>query len=154
MRPVGVILLVILLSILALLGFMSGGFFLTDPSGGSHGMDTDILNGTPISDFLIVGVFFVIAYGILPLLSIIGLWKLPRWKWTDPVNKWTGMNWAWSLTVAIGVILIIWIVVEVAFIGSPEGTPRCLQGGMAFVGALIILLALLPGVRRYAKLRA
>lgn len=139
-------------ALLAFFGFASGGQFLIDPSGGTHDMDTSILEGTPVGDFALVGLFFVIAYGILPILTIFGLWKLPRWRWTDVVNKWTGQNWAWTLAAATGVTLIVWIVVEVAYIGSPDGFPRFLQVMMTLFGVAILALAFVPRVRAHAKL--
>ena len=150
-RPVPVLLIIGLEFILAILGFFSGISFLQDPSGGTHGMDTSILVTTPISDFTPVGIFFVACYGVLPVLSIYGLWKLPRWRWTDAFNKWTRENWAWTATVVIGVILIVWIAVEVALIGSPIGLPRFLQVTMALLGVVFIVIATLPRVRTYAK---
>jgi hypothetical protein len=151
-RPGAVVVLIGLEAVLAFLGFFSGISFLTDPSGGSHGMDTSILEHTPVGDFTLVGLFFVLAYGILPVLAIYGLWKLPRWHWTDPINRWTGQNWAWTATAATGVILIVWIAVEVALIGSPPGFPRFLQVMMTLAGIVILALAMLPRVRGYAKL--
>jgi hypothetical protein len=150
-RPIPVLLIIALEVILAVLGFFSGISFLQDPSGGTHGMDTSILVATPISDFTPVGLFFVVCYGILPSLSLYGLWKLPGWRWTDVFNKWTRQNWAWTATVVIGIILILWIVVEVALIGSPNGLPRFLQVAMASLGVILIALAMLPHVRTYAK---
>lgn len=151
-RPVAIYVLVALEAVLAFLGLFSGGQFIRDPSGGTHDMDTSILEGTPIGDFLIVGVFFVTCYGILPILAAYGLLKLPRWRWTDAFNKWTGQNWAWSATVVTGASLIVWIIVEVYYIGSPEGFPRFLQVMMTLHGFVIIGLAFLPSVREYAKL--
>jgi len=151
-RPVAIYVLIALMVLLAFLGFFSGISFLTSPSGESHGMDTTILENTPIGDFTLVGLFFVIAYGILPILAIFGLWKLPRWRWTDAINRWTGQNWAWTATAAIGVILIVWIAVEVMFIGSPDGFPRFLQVMMTLFGIAILAMAMLPRARAYAKL--
>ena len=153
-RPAPVLLIIALEFILAILGFFSGISFLQDPSGGTHGMDTSILLTTPISDFTPVGLFFVACYGVLPVLSIYGLWKLPRWRLTDAFNKWTRENWAWTATVIIGVILIVWIAVEVVLIGSPIGLPRFLQVAMALLGVVFIALAMLPRVRTYAKSQA
>ncbi|MCU0851846.1 MAG: hypothetical protein MUC90_01115 [Thermoplasmata archaeon] len=150
-KPVSVTTLIVLEAILAFFGFASGSQFIRDPSGGTHDMDTSILEGTPVGDFLIVGLFFVICYGFLPVLNIYGLLRLPRWRWTDAVNKWTGQNWAWTGTAATGVILIIWIVVEIAYIGSPEGFPRFLQVTFALLGVVILALAFLPSARAYAK---
>lgn len=152
--PVAVIVLIVLQVILAFLGFFSGGQFIRDPTGGTHDMDTSILEGTPVGDFLLVGIFFVAAFGILPVLAAYGLRKLPRWRWTDPVNRWTGQNWAWTAAAATGAILIAWIVIEIMFIGSPEGFPRFLQISMALMGVVILTLAMLPSVKAYAKLTA
>jgi hypothetical protein len=151
-RPAAVIILIVLNAILAFLGFASGANFLLDPSGGTHGMDTTILEGTPVGDFFLVGLFFVTFFGVLPILAIYGLWKLPRWRWTDAINKWTGQNWAWTATATIGVILIVWIVVEVILIGSPDGFPRFLQVMMTILGVVLLALAMLPRVRAFMKL--
>jgi hypothetical protein len=150
-RPLAVVILIVLEGVLAFLGLASGTQFLRDPSGGTHDMDTTILEGTPVGDFALVGLFFITAFGILPILTIYGLWKLPRWRWTDAVNKRTGQNWAWTATVAIGLILIVWIAVEVALIGSPDGFPRFLQIMMTLLGIVILALVMLPRVRSFTK---
>jgi hypothetical protein len=151
-RPAAVIVLIALEVILAFLGFASGITFLLDPSGKTHGMDMTLLATTPIRDFTLVGLFFVACYGILPSLATYGLWKVPRWRWTDAVNKWTGQNWAWTATAATGVILIVWIAVEVMLIGSPDGFPRFLQVLMTLMGVVILALAMLPRVKAFTKL--
>jgi hypothetical protein len=150
-RPFAVPMLIALEVILASLGFASGVRFLQDPSGTTHGMNTSLLATTPITTFSPVGLFFVACYGILPVLALYGLWKLPQWRWTDVVNRWTGQNWSWTATVDIGAILIVWIGVEVALIGSPAGFPRFLQVAMGLFGAVLIALAMLPRVRAYAR---
>jgi hypothetical protein len=151
-RPVAVYLLIVLEAILAFLGFASGITFLVDPSGKAHGMDAALLVTTPVRDFTLVGLFFVTCYGILPVLAVVGLWRLPRWRWTDAVNKWTEQNWAWTATAATGVILIVWIAAEVMLIGSPNGFPRFLQVTMALMGVVILALAMQPRVRAFTKL--
>jgi hypothetical protein len=153
-KPVSVKILIALEAILAFFGFASGFQFIRDPSGGTHDMETSILEGTPVGDFLLVGLFFVICYGILPVLIIYGLWRLPRWRWTDAVNRWTGQNWAWTGAATTGVALIVWIIVEIYYIGSPEGFPRFLQVTFAALGAVMLILAFLPRTRAYTKLMA
>ncbi len=149
-RPIGVLLMMALEAVLAILGFASGITFLRDPSGAAHNMNTSILASTPISDFTAVGIFFVACYGLLPVLAVYGLWRLPRWRWIDAVNGWTRQNWSWTATVLIGMILIVWIAVEVALIGSPAGVPRFLQVSMALLGVILIGIAMLSSVRKYA----
>jgi len=62
-----------------------------------------------------VGLFFVIAYGALPILALVGSGSSPmaldRYR-----QQWTGQNWSWTVTIATGIILIVWIAVEVMFI--------------------------------------
>jgi len=152
-RPVAILVLLIALDILlAFLSFASGITFLLDPSGGTHGMDTTILQATPFEDFTLVGLFLVTFFGILPSLAAVGLVTRPRWRWTDGINRWTGQNWAWTATAAVGVILILWIAVEVALIGSPDGFPRFLQVMMTLLGIVFIGLAFLPRMRAYTRL--
>lgn len=151
-RPVAISVMIILEAILAFFGFASGSQFLRDPSGGTHDMDTSILEGTPVGDFLLVGLFFVTFFGILPVLTVYGLVRLPRWRWTDTLNGWTGQNWAWTAAAATGVTLIIWIIVEVVLIGSPDGFPRLLQIVFALLGVVILTLALRPSVREFTRL--
>jgi uncharacterized membrane protein (DUF2068 family) len=151
-KPAAVYVLIALEVLLAVLGFASGITFLLDPSGKTHDMDTTLLKTTPVGDFTLVGLFFVACYGILPTLATYGLWKLPRWRWTDAVNKWPRQNWAWTATAATGVILILWIAVEIMLIGSPNGFPRFLQVMMTLLGVVILALAMLPRVRVYTKL--
>lgn len=151
-RPVALYVLIALAVLLAFLGFASGMTFLLDPSGEAHDMDLSVLEGTPVGDYAPVGLFFVTFFGILPVLSVYGLWKLPRWRWTDAVNKWTGQNWAWTVTAATGVILMLWIAVEVMLIGSPDGFPRFLQVMMTLLGIVVLALAMLPRVRAFTKL--
>ncbi len=151
-RPAPIYVLIALEVLLAFLGFFSGISFLLSPSGESHGMDTTILENTPVGDFTLVGLFFVVFFGILPGLTIYGLMRLPRWRWTDAVNKWTGQNWAWTATAATGMILIVWIAVEIMFIGSPDGFPRFLQVMMTLLGFVFLALAFLPRVRAFTKL--
>lgn len=153
-KPVSVRTLIVLEAVLAFFGFASGLQFIRDPSGGTHDMETSILEGTPVGDFLLVGVFFVTCYGILPVLIVYGLWRLPRWRWTDVINAWTGQNWAWTGVATTGVMLIVWIAVEVYYIGSPEGFPRFLQVTFATLGAVMLILAFLPRTREYTRLAA
>lgn len=150
--PIPVKTLIVLEAILVIFGLASGLQFIRDPSGGTHDMDTSILEGTPVGDFLLVGLFFVACYGILPTLVIFGLWKLPRWRWTDPINKWTRQNWAWTAAAATGISLVMWIIVEVYYIGSPGGFPRFLQVTFALFGVVVLALVFMPRTRAYAKL--
>ena len=80
-----------------------GWSFIKDPSGGGMGMSVDLLARSPLSDFLIPGLFLLLIHGtgniIAALLSLAG----------KPVAGKAGM--------ILGLILCLWIVIQVWWIG-------------------------------------
>lgn len=139
--------------VFAFVGLMSGYAMLSDPSGEGMGLTLDYLENAPVGDYALVGLFFVLAYGILPAVAAFGLWKRPRWTWTDPLNKWTGQHWSWTATVALGAVMLIWILVEVVIVGLLDGIGGALQAIVTILGIGIILLATRPSVRNHLKLQ-
>lgn len=86
------------------LGGVAGGAALVlDPSGDSQGIPLALLENTPFVDYLIPGLvlFFVIGLGT----SLAGVLTIRR-------NRYAG-----GLAVVCGVILIVWIVAQVWWIG-------------------------------------
>jgi hypothetical protein len=150
-RPVALKILFALEGFIAFLGFASGFPLLFSPSGKTMGLSLDLLKNTPVGDFALVGLFFIAFYGILPALAAYGLWTRRRWRWTDPLNKWTGQHWGWTASVAVGVILILWIVVELILLGPLSGIGGVLQVAMTVLGISVLALAMLPSVRSNMK---
>lgn len=139
--------------VFAFLGFASGIALLSSPSGSGMGLSLDLLENTPVGDFTLVGLFFVAFYGILPSLAAYGLWTRRRWRWTDVVNEWTGQLWGWTASVALGTILIAWIIVELILLGFLDGIGGALQVVFGLVGILIVFLVMRPSVRSDLKLQ-
>lgn len=106
---------------------------VSDPSGGSLGFPVSWLNGSPFTDYLIPGLVLLIVLGIVPLIVLYGLWKRQYWGWLGAL--------------LVGVALIIWIGVEILIIGYQPQPPLQLIYGI--LGIIIVVLALLPGVRSF-----
>ena len=86
------------------LGAVAGGIGLvSDPSGLNVGMSTEILADTPFSNFLVPG---------LALLAINGLGSL-----LGSFLTFTQRPFAATAAIALGILLIAWIVIQVYWIG-------------------------------------
>ncbi len=72
-RPRALWLLVALLGLLVVTGFDGGLSFVTDPTGASLGAKLSWLDRSPVSDFLLPGLFLLVTYGIGGLALIAGL---------------------------------------------------------------------------------
>ena len=83
--------------------------------------------------------------GFAPLLLIYGLLVRPKWGWAKVISGWSGHHWAWTGTLGLGIILVIWLIIEGLLIGFEWS----IQYITAIDGFLIILLVLMPGVRQF-----
>lgn len=95
------VVLEIVLSVGALAGSIPA---LIDPTGSSQGVSLALLEGTPFDDF------FVPA---LALFLLVGLWP-----WMGALGTLLGRPWARSAHVVTGLLLVGWIVAQVAYIGA------------------------------------
>ena len=147
-RPFALWPLLFFLLILSLGGLYGGISMLTNPTVGSLGL-TETLPLLPVSDYILPGVFLLVVMGLAPLLLIYGLTARPKWRWAERLFRWSGHHWAWTGTLGLGVTLTIWLIVQ----GLLIGFMWAIQYITAVNGFLIILFALVPGLRRfYAKM--
>ena len=102
------------------------------------------LKDSPFHDFLIPGLFLFTFLGIYPLAVAYSLWKMPGWRWPDMLNPFKQIHWSWAASLAAGVIVIIWITVEILWV--PFGLVHILFYAW---GVTLLFLTLLPDVRRY-----
>jgi len=87
------------------LGAMAGGFmFIKDPSGAALGFPASMLEGSIFPDFLIPGLFLFLVNG---LGSLIGA-----------LLSFTKNRYAGPAAIALGAILVAWIVIQVSIIRS------------------------------------
>ena len=135
-RPAAVWVLFADLVILGIGGLYGGILFLIDPSGARMGVPLSLLDGLPLRDFLLPGVFLLLMMGLAPLALSVAVWR--RW------------SRAWQATVVLGIVLMIWLVGEFALWGYQA--PIQIVTGMLCV--ILLGACLLPSVRRWLQPQA
>lgn len=121
--------LMISLVLLGLGGLGGGAAMLADPSGAEMGLSVTMLEALPISDFVLPGLFLIGVMGVAPLVIAFGLWRR--------------MPWTWAAALTQGIVLILWIGLQIALWGAPIA----IQVLYLAWGVLIVGLCLAPGVR-------
>ena len=87
------------------LGAVGGGLgMIIDPSGSGMGFPMEMLQGSPFPDFLIPGLFLFTVNGLGSLIGA-GL-------------SFARHRYAGEAAIALGAILVAWIVIQVAIINS------------------------------------
>jgi hypothetical protein len=136
--------LIILNFLLGLGAAIGGGFLILAPDGHIMQMPLGMLNNTPFSTFLLPGILLFTFVGIYPFAVAYSLFARPSWSWPDLINPFKNMYWAWAASLAAGIILIIWICVQMIMLGTVHFLHILYVGW----GVAIILLTLYPSVRR------
>jgi hypothetical protein len=138
--------LLILLQFLLGLGALAGGFALVAaPDGSIMQMPLSMLEHSPFPNYLIPGVILFTVLGIYPVVVAYSLWRQPAWRWPEALNPAKYMHWSWAASLAAGVILVIWITIQVLLIRSVASLHV-----LYFIwGWALILLTLSPGIRQY-----
>jgi hypothetical protein len=119
------------LVVLGIGGLYGGITLLIDPSGALMGVPLSLLDGLPLRDFLLPGVFLLLVMGLAPLALCFAVWK--RW------------SRAWEATFLLGIILTIWLVGEFALWGYQA--PIQIVTGV--LGVILLGACLLPSVLRW-----
>jgi hypothetical protein len=111
--------IVILLQILLGIGALAGGIGLAAaPDGRVLHMPLSMLGHSPFHDFLVPGLILAVFLGVYPLAVAYGLSKRPEWRWPNVLNPFKQVHWSWAGSLASGVILLVWIIVEVIMLRS------------------------------------
>ncbi|MHC1707991.1 MAG: hypothetical protein AB9842_10810 [Bacteroidales bacterium] len=105
--------LILLLLFLSSGGFYGGILLSSDPSGNSLQVPPELLDGLPIRDYLLPGIFLLVFFGILPLIAVYGLIFKRRLWFMEKINP--VRNWKWSVTLSffIGCTLVCWTIGEI-----------------------------------------
>jgi hypothetical protein len=146
-RPALATTLIALLIFLGVSGLFGGGAFIAAPDGHIIKAPKSWLHDIPFSSFLIPGLFLFLI-GVLSLLVATALLRRPRWPGLQSVAPFRGQYWGWTATGLAGCGIIVFEIVESAFIGL--SWPQMLYGG---IGAAIVLLAVSAPVREYYRVR-
>lgn len=147
-RPFIVWVVIVLQFLLGLGALAGGGVLMADPSGNLIGMPFSLVHHSPFHNYLIPGMILFTFVGLFSVAVAYSLWQLPGWRWPNVINPFKGLHWSWAASLAEGVIVLIWITVEVSFTGV---------GFLHFLywawGLALIVLTLLPGVRKNCTLK-
>ena len=142
-RPFFLYLLFVPLIFLGISAIAGGGMLFLQPDGSLLGMNSGWLDHSPFKTYLVPGFILFTFSGLLPLLAFVGLLLKPEWSWANKFNIYTNRHWAWTYSLYSGIIVIIWITVQLLMTQY-----FWLQPVMIFTGLLIIILTLTPAVMK------
>jgi len=140
----------ILIGLLAFLGvgaIFGGGALILSPSGELIHMPISMIKDSSFPNFLIPAIFLFTVLGLSPCLVIIALLKKPKSRMAQRLNIYKDMHWSWSFSVYIGLILILWLQLEMMFIHSVHWSHTFYM----FLAVAILIVAILPQVRNLYK---
>jgi len=140
-RPLLLYPLFILHLFLGLGALFGGGSLVLQPDGSGLGMNTGWLARSPFSNYLVPGLLLFFFMGLLPLVSAIGLFFRPDWPWFHKLNLYSDRHWSWAFSIYSGLIVIVWITVQLILTQY-----FWLQPVMIFTGLLILVFTLTPPV--------
>ncbi|MFZ4546284.1 MAG: hypothetical protein ACOYN4_02550 [Bacteroidales bacterium] len=148
-RKAEIYFLVFLVAIQSVAALYGGLSMITDPSGSSLQLEIQLLQGSMFNSYIIPGLVLFILLGLFPFILIYPLLFKPKWELMNLFNIYSGYYWAWTYTLYTAIMLIIWINVQFLIIGSVSK----LQGYVGLYGVLILIVTLMPRVRRYFKVQ-
>lgn len=138
--------LLIVLGVTALAG---GAGLVFGLGGGQQLVPAEWLESLPlIHSWVVPGLVLGIGFGLGSLFVAYGMIRQPDWGWTRIIEDATGHHWSWIGTILIGVGHIVWIGLELVYL--PFSFLHPLYGA---VGVALVLLPLLPSVRRALRVR-
>jgi hypothetical protein len=127
-------------------GALFGGYMLlSDPSGSSLKMPITALANSPFSDFVIPGLILFIFMGLIPLTLVYALIARPAWHRANFLNIYKTQHWSWTYTLYVSIILVIWIDVQIWFLGYGA----FIQTLYALLGIFMIIITLIPSNMHY-----
>jgi hypothetical protein len=144
-RPAALWPLLVVMGFLSIGGFVGGVSFVVDRTGAGLGAKLSWLEGTPVDDFLLPGLFLLGVYAIGCMILIAGLtWRVSPGP-LRRLDSVLGVHWSWAGTILVGAILIAWILYEFTIFSDRIVLQPILIG----VGALMVAIPLLPSMRRH-----
>jgi hypothetical protein len=145
-RPFSLYFLFTLHVFIGLNASVGGALMLIKPDGSLLGMHPDWLVHSPFENYFIPGLILFLLLGVVPLFVFYGLLRKFELKALNILNIYSDMHWAWAYSLYTGIMLIIWIVVQLLMTGY-----FWLQPLIISIGLLIIVCSLMPGVINYYK---
>jgi len=136
-RPASKVALIILLVVLAIGAIPAGFSLIMDPTGAGIGLPLSTLEFSPFQNFLMPGLFLFLILGLFPVLIIYGLISRKQLAWFSRFNPDKSEHWALSYSFYMGLILILWISVQL-LLGVTHDILHFLY---TLLGILIVILS-------------
>ena len=136
-----------LLLFLSLNALVAGALLIADPSGQSIRFPEGALAHSPFSNYRRPGILLFLFNGVLPLYALYALWRRPVCLLCRWLNPFPALHWAWTLALTCGIVLIVWILVQMTMVPY-----FFLQPVLLGYGILIVLLCMMPEVRARYRL--
>ena len=146
-RPILLWLLVLLLVVEGITAGFGGLSLVLKPDGSGLQLPPEFIQNSPFPNYFIPGLVLFTLVGLYPILVAFCLLFKPGWHWPDALNPWKGYHWSWAASLAAGIIIMLWIIVQYAMLRIYF----ILQPIIFAWGLAIVLLTVLPPVRRYCK---
>ncbi|EST12896.1 hypothetical protein [Sporolactobacillus laevolacticus] len=140
--------LITLQFILGIGALFGGGALVLSPDGTLLHMPVDILNDSPFHSFLFPGLILFLVLGVYPVLIVFSLIYEKPVHFAEWLNFDKDAFWAWSHSLYIGFILIIWITVQMYLIHDIA----LIHVVYIFIGLAIQVASFLPSVRKHYAL--
>jgi hypothetical protein len=144
-KPFWAWVLIILLIFQSISALFGGIALIVEPSGSLLKMPVVSLENSPFSSFLLPGIVLTVLLGIFPAFTAYCLIFRPAKKGFNFLNLYADRHCGWAYSLYIGLMLMIWITVQVAIVGYGH----IIQTVYASIGIILTILTLIPSVMRY-----
>lgn len=145
-RPLGAVLLALVLIIYGVMGVVSGLILISDPSGAGMGFTSDIRDDIPFHSFLPVGLFLLIVFGLVPLLLSYGALTKKELCF-DKIDEMSGHHWSWTGGLLLVLALVLWLAVEGMLIGLDYAATYMTVA----LGTAVFIMLMLPSNRSFYR---
>jgi hypothetical protein len=123
---------------------IGGGLLVAKPEGSLLEMHAEWVNKIPFASYNLPGILLFVFIGLLPFLTLIGLLLKSNWQWPNLFNIYVAKYWAKTYSLYCGIILIIWIIVQLVITAY-----FWLQPVLLSIGLLIIIFTMMPRIQKY-----
>lgn len=149
-KKVHIVLLLLVgsLAVLSLGAFVGGLAMMISPDGSGMGLPAALLEDTPFTTFFIPGILLFSLLGVWPAVTVYGLLSKVRLFGTNSLKPYSEQHWSWTFAYAIGVVLILWINIQL-LLGISF---HILHFAYDLLGLLILVLVHLPKTKAACKL--
>lgn len=136
-----------LLFFLGINAIMGGLLLMLAPDGSLMGMTLDWLQNAPFKNYFIPGLLLFSVLGLFTLFTLVGLVFNVKLRYLNFLNIYSDRFWAWTYSLYIGLIAIIWITVQLIMTQY-----FWIQPVIIFNGVLIIICVMDPKIMKKYEL--